>query len=100
MTFTLTAGSASELFARACQAVSATGRPAAASGFSDAAVLVIDSLGETRTTSIDSGRVLPGGGIRYRTRESVSDPASLGYAYGAPAATSPASQAATGPAPA
>jgi len=55
----------------------------AASGFSDAAVLIIDSLGETRTTSIGSGQVLPGGGIRYRIRESVSDPASLGYAYGA-----------------
>lgn len=55
----------------------------AASGFSNAAVLVIDSLGETCTTSIGSGQVLPGGRIRYRIRESVSDPASLGYAYGA-----------------
>jgi carbamoyltransferase len=55
----------------------------AASGFTDAAVLIIDSLGETCTTSIGSGQVLPGGGIRYRIRESVSDPASLGYAYGA-----------------
>ena len=55
----------------------------AASGFTGAAVLIIDSLGETRTTSIGSGQVLPGGGIRYRITESVSDPASLGYAYGA-----------------
>jgi carbamoyltransferase len=55
----------------------------AASGFSEAAVLVIDSLGETCTTSIGSGQVIPGGGIRYRIRESVADPASLGYAYGA-----------------
>jgi carbamoyltransferase len=54
----------------------------AASGFGDAAVLVIDSLGETCTTSIaaasrDRDRV------RYRIAETVSDPASLGYAYGA-----------------
>jgi len=55
----------------------------AASGFGEAAVLIIDSLGETCTTSIGSGRVLPGGGIRYRIAESLSDPASLGYAYGA-----------------
>ena len=32
----------------------------AASGFTDAAVLIIDSLGETCTTSIGSGQVLPG----------------------------------------
>jgi carbamoyltransferase len=55
----------------------------AASGFSEAAVLIIDSLGETCTTSIGSGRTLPGGDSRYRIRESASDPASLGYAYGA-----------------
>lgn len=55
----------------------------AASGFTDAAVLTIDSLGETCTTSIGSGQVLGGGGIRYRITESLSDPASLGYAYGA-----------------
>jgi carbamoyltransferase len=55
----------------------------AASGFTEAAVLIIDSLGETCTTSIGSGQVLPGGSIRYRIRESVLDPASLGYAYGA-----------------
>jgi carbamoyltransferase len=55
----------------------------AASGFSQAAVLIIDSLGETCTTSIGSGLARPGGDIRYQIRESVSDPASLGYAYGA-----------------
>lgn len=55
----------------------------AASGFSDAAVLIIDSLGETCTTSIGSGQAHPGSDIRYRIRETVSDPASLGYAYGA-----------------
>ena len=55
----------------------------AASGFSEAAVLIIDSLGETCTTSIGSGMACPGGDVRYRIRESISDPASLGYAYGA-----------------
>ena len=55
----------------------------AASGFSEAAVLIIDSLGETCTTSIGSGMARPGGDVRYRIRESISDPASLGYAYGA-----------------
>lgn len=55
----------------------------AASGFSNSAVLVIDSLGETCTTSIGSGQALSDGRIRYRIREKVSDPASLGYAYGA-----------------
>lgn len=55
----------------------------AAAGFDESAVLIIDSLGETCTTSIGSGRALPGGDIRYRIRETASDPASLGYAYGA-----------------
>jgi len=55
----------------------------AASGFSEAAVLIIDSLGETCTTSIGSGKARPGGDVRYRILESISDPASLGYAYGA-----------------
>jgi carbamoyltransferase len=55
----------------------------AASGFSEAAVLIIDSLGETCTTSIGSGLAGPGGDVRYRIRESISDPASPGYAYGA-----------------
>jgi carbamoyltransferase len=54
-----------------------------ASGFSEAAVLIIDSLGETCTTSIGSGLARPGDDVRYRIRESISDPASLGYAYGA-----------------
>jgi thymidylate synthase len=39
MTLTLTAGSASELFARACQAVLATGRPAAPRGLATTEVL-------------------------------------------------------------
>jgi hypothetical protein len=39
MTLTLTAGSASELFARACQAVPATGRPAAPRGLATTEVL-------------------------------------------------------------
>jgi carbamoyltransferase len=56
----------------------------AASGFSNAAVLIIDSLGETCTTSIGIGHAQPGDSrIRYRILESISDPASLGYAYGA-----------------
>jgi carbamoyltransferase len=55
----------------------------AASGFSEAAVLIIDSLGETCTTSIGSGLARPGGDVRYQIRESIADPASLGYAYGA-----------------
>ena len=55
----------------------------AASGFTDAAVLIVDSLGENCTTSIGPGQVLSGGGVRYRIREQVNDPASLGYAYGA-----------------
>jgi carbamoyltransferase len=55
----------------------------AASGFSEAAVLIVDSLGETCTTSIGSGLVRPGGAVRYRLRESIMDPASLGYVYGA-----------------
>ena len=55
----------------------------AASGFDESAVLVIDSLGETRTTSIAAAATRAGGGVRYRIMESVSDPASLGYAYGA-----------------
>jgi carbamoyltransferase len=55
----------------------------AASGFSEAAVLIIDSLGETCTTSIGSGLAVPGGDVRYQIRESIADPASLGYAYGA-----------------
>jgi carbamoyltransferase len=55
----------------------------AASDWDDAAVLIIDSLGETETTSIARARARPGGGVDLRTIESIHDPASLGYAYGA-----------------
>ncbi len=54
----------------------------AASGFGDAAVLVVDSLGETCTTSI-AAAFRTGDQARYRIAETISDPASLGYAYGA-----------------
>ena len=55
----------------------------AASGFDQAAVLIIDSLGETCTTSISSARTHSDGDVGYRIIETISDPASLGYAYGA-----------------
>lgn len=54
----------------------------AASGYREAAVLIVDSLGETRTTSIGHATA-EGGKVRYRIVEAISDPASLGYAYGA-----------------
>lgn len=54
----------------------------AASRFSTAAVLVVDSLGETTTTSVCSARRRQGG-VELRGRWSLADPASLGYAYGA-----------------
>jgi carbamoyltransferase len=54
----------------------------AASGFSEAAVLVVDSLGETCTTSIAAAS-RTGDRVQYRAAETISDPASLGYAYGA-----------------
>lgn len=54
----------------------------AASGYEQAAVLIADSLGETCTTSIGHARAVEGT-IRYRILESTTDPASLGYAYGA-----------------
>jgi carbamoyltransferase len=54
----------------------------AASGLSSAAVLVVDSLGETTTTSVCSARRTRTG-IDLRGRWSLADPASLGYAYGA-----------------
>jgi carbamoyltransferase len=54
----------------------------ASSGYADAAVLVVDSLGETCTTSI-AHVTSDGRGTAYRVRRAVSDPASLGYAYGA-----------------
>lgn len=53
-----------------------------ASGYEDAAVLIVDSLGETVTTSIAHAR-LHGAGLRYRPMHQITDPASLGYAYGA-----------------
>src|SRR5215469_3100590 len=55
----------------------------AASGFDQAAVLIIDSLGETCTTSISSACTHSDGDVAYRIIEKISDPASLGYAYGA-----------------
>lgn len=55
----------------------------AASGFGDAAVLIIDSLGETCTTSIAAAQTRADGGVEYRIAETIGDPASLGYAYGA-----------------
>jgi carbamoyltransferase len=55
----------------------------AASGFDQAAVLIIDSLGETCTTSIASAATMAGGDLRYQVTETIADPASLGYAYGA-----------------
>jgi len=54
----------------------------AASGFDEAAVLVVDSLGETATTSIAHARVT-GAAAEYRVVRVLRDPASLGYAYGA-----------------
>jgi len=54
----------------------------AASGYEEAAVLMTDSLGETCTTSIGHGGA-DRHGLRYRIAETISDPASLGYAYGA-----------------
>ncbi|WDZ92813.1 MULTISPECIES: carbamoyltransferase C-terminal domain-containing protein [Nocardiopsis] len=54
----------------------------AASGYDSAAVLIVDSLGETTTTSI--ARVsLDGDRAIYEPVARISDPASLGYAYGA-----------------
>ncbi|MBT2478368.1 carbamoyltransferase [Streptomyces sp. ISL-94] len=54
----------------------------AASGFDTAAVLVVDSLGETTTTSFCAAR-RTGSAIDLHSRWSLADPASLGYAYGA-----------------
>ncbi|WP_116051392.1 carbamoyltransferase family protein [Amycolatopsis palatopharyngis] len=54
----------------------------AASGRSQAAVLVVDSLGETDTTSLALADV-QAGRVRYRQLAALSDPASLGYVYGA-----------------
>lgn len=54
----------------------------ASSGYEEAAVLVVDSLGERQTTTIGHAR-RDRGDCRYRIIEAISDPASLGYAYGA-----------------
>lgn len=53
----------------------------AASGWDEAAVLVVDSLGERQTTTIARGHdtLRP----RTQTLEAINDPASLGYVYGA-----------------
>jgi carbamoyltransferase len=55
----------------------------AASGFDEAAVLVVDSLGETQTTTIARAHLDRIGVPRWDLIRHVSDPASLGYAYGA-----------------
>jgi carbamoyltransferase len=49
----------------------------------DAAVLVVDSLGENATTTISHIRRTRRDGLRYRRVLTVTDPASLGYVYGA-----------------
>jgi len=54
----------------------------AASGYDQAAILIIDSLGETTTTTIAEG-TQDGGRARYRALRRIEDPTSLGYAYGA-----------------
>jgi carbamoyltransferase len=54
----------------------------AASGYSRAAVLVVDSLGETATTTITRMR-RSGSGVEEEPVQTIRDPASLGYAYGA-----------------
>lgn len=53
----------------------------AASGWSEAAVLVVDSLGERQTTTIAHGHHAER--PYTRTLEQIYDPASLGYVYGA-----------------
>lgn len=55
----------------------------AASGFPEAAVLVVDSRGETQTTTIARGRVSDAGVPEWDVVRELADPASLGYAYGA-----------------
>ncbi|GAA3221088.1 carbamoyltransferase C-terminal domain-containing protein [Actinocorallia longicatena] len=55
----------------------------AASGFDDAAVLIVDSLGETQTTTIAHGRLDDLGVPSWDLVRALHDPASLGYAYGA-----------------
>lgn len=55
----------------------------ASAGYEDAAVLNVDSLGEVQTTSIGHAHRSAAGGCEYRTVEAITDPVSLGYAYGA-----------------
>lgn len=55
----------------------------AASGWDEAAVLVVDSLGETQTTTIGRGRLHAAGRPGVELLQALRDPASLGYAYGA-----------------
>lgn len=54
----------------------------ASCGYEEAAILVVDSLGEVQTTTIGHAR-RGRSGCSYRIVESITDPASLGYAYGA-----------------
>lgn len=56
--------------------------PRPAAGHDEAAVLVVDSLGETATTTISHAR-RSGTAVELRRRLTITDPASLGYAYGA-----------------
>lgn len=53
------------------------------SGFDEAVVLVVDSLGEVQTTTIGHARRADQGSRGYELVEAIDDPASLGYAYGA-----------------
>lgn len=55
----------------------------ASSHYDAAAVLVVDSLGEVQTTTIGTAERLGSGRCRYSIVEDITDPASLGYAYGA-----------------
>jgi carbamoyltransferase len=55
----------------------------AASGYDAAATLIVDSLGEVQTTTIGTAQRLRHGGCRATILDDISDPASLGYAYGA-----------------
>ncbi|NYI05548.1 carbamoyltransferase family protein [Allostreptomyces psammosilenae] len=55
----------------------------AASEHEEAAVLVVDSLGERQTTTIAQARRDPRGMPVLRPRHALRDPASLGYVYGA-----------------
>jgi len=55
----------------------------ASSGYDRSAVLVVDSLGEIQTTSIAMATRDPSGTCDFRVIDSLRDPASLGYAYGA-----------------